>query len=66
MLHQEWCVHLRAHLTVLEYAKVVGKDCGFACKGIGIDIGWDRLSLDNTCPEIVLRPAILFRRIPAR
>jgi hypothetical protein len=32
---------------------------GFACKDIGIDIGWDMLSLDNTCPEIVLRPAIL-------
>jgi len=26
----------------------------------GIDIGWDRLSLDNTCLEIVLRPAIPF------
>jgi hypothetical protein len=50
MLHQEWCVHLRARLTVLEYAKVVGKDYGFACKHIGIDTGWDRLSLDHTCP----------------
>jgi hypothetical protein len=33
-------------LRVLEYAKVVGKDYGFACKDIGIDTGWDRLSLD--------------------
>src|SRR5215469_6718563 len=41
-------------------AKVVGNNYGFACKDIGIDIGWDRLSLDNTCPKIVLRPAIPF------
>jgi len=39
---------------------VVGNNYGFACKDIGIDIGWDRLSLENTCPEIVLRPAIPF------